>query len=67
MKYLQQITIKVICEYNSNHIIEKDIIIQEVFQEAITSIINVYCPFCNKWINGLVQAGMYFDDSVLVE
>ena len=60
-------TVNVICEFNPDHIIEKNIEIQNGTQKTTSSTINAYCPFCDKWTNGQVQGEMVVNDSVLRE
>jgi hypothetical protein len=60
-------TLKVVCEFNPDHIIEKDIEIIPNTEETTTSTINVYCQFCNKFTNGEVHGELIPDDSLLRE
>ncbi|ETR72313.1 MAG: hypothetical protein OMM_07590 [Candidatus Magnetoglobus multicellularis str. Araruama] len=67
MEIVQKKFLKVVCECNPDHIIEKDIEIKPGTEETTTATINVYCPFCNKFTNGEVHGEMVPDDSLLRE
>jgi hypothetical protein len=40
-------TLKLLCEFNPDHIIEKDIEIKPDTEETTSATIKVYCPFCS--------------------
>jgi hypothetical protein len=67
LELIKKKTLNVICEFNSDHIIQKDIEIKAGSNEKTTSTINVYCPFCNKFTNATVQGELFFDGTMLRE
>lgn len=67
MELIKTKTLCVICEFNPDHIIEKDIEIKADSEEQSISTINVYCPFCDKWTNGIVKGELVPDVTMLRE
>jgi len=67
MQIIEKKRIKVVCEFNSNHVIEKIINIKSEDNDTNDTIANVYCPFCNKWTNGYVKGEMTQDECILRE
>jgi len=55
MEIISYTILEVICEFNQDHIIQKDIEIKPGSQDKTESVFNVYCPWCDKWTNAKVK------------
>ncbi|CAN2049098.1 hypothetical protein GMMP13_750002 [Candidatus Magnetomoraceae bacterium gMMP-13] len=56
--------VQVECEFDSSHIIKKMLEIKAGTEE-VQSTIQVYCPFCQKYINGKIQGEVHLDDEAM--